>query len=115
MWGYESPDSDITIEELIREKYRGIRPAPGYPACPDHTEKAKIWKLLDVERHTGVELTESFAMTPPSSVSGLYFAHPESQYFTVGGIKRDQLEDYAGRKGMTIAEAARWLGPNLAD
>ncbi len=115
MWGYESPDSDITIEELIREKYRGIRPAPGYPACPDHTEKAKIWKLLDVERHTGVELTESFAMTPPSSVSGLYFAHPESQYFTVGGIKRDQLEDYAGRKGMTVAEAARWLGPNLAD
>jgi 5-methyltetrahydrofolate--homocysteine methyltransferase len=115
MWGYESSDMDITIDELIREKYRGIRPAPGYPACPDHTEKAKIWKLLDVERHTGVQLTESYAMTPPSSVSGLYFAHPDAQYFTVGGIKRDQLEDYAGRKGLSVAEAARWLGPNLAD
>ena len=114
MWGYETPDQDITIDELIREKYRGIRPAPGYPACPDHTEKAKIWKLLDVEKHTGVQLTESFAMTPASSVSGLYFAHPESNYFTVGGLNKDQIEDYAVRKNMTPAEVGKWLASNLA-
>ncbi len=113
MWGYEPSGLDVSIDELIREKYRGIRPAPGYPACPDHTEKAKIWKLLDVERHTGAKLTESFAMTPPSTVSGLYFAHPESSYFRVGEIRKDQLEDYAKRKGMTFAEVAKWLGPNF--
>jgi len=113
MWGYERSGNDITIDDLIRETYRGIRPAPGYPACPDHTEKTKIWKLLDAETHTGATLTESFAMTPPSTVSGLYFAHPESSYFRVGEIRKDQLELYAKRKGMSFAEAAKWLGPNF--
>lgn len=114
MWGYETKDQDIPIEDLIKEKYRGIRPAPGYPACPDHTEKALIWKLLDAESVTGVSLTESFAMTPPSSVSGLYFAHPESAYFRVGEIQRDQLEDYARRKGMSVDVMAKWLSSNLS-
>ena len=111
-WGY-GRNENLTPEELIHEKYRGIRPAPGYPACPDHTEKATIWKLLDVEKNTGIQITESFAIWPGSSVSGLYFAHPESRYFTVGKIGRDQVSDYAHRKGMTVAEAERWLGPNL--
>lgn len=114
MWGYEAADLVISIEDLIKEKYRGIRPAPGYPACPDHSEKTKIWKLLDVEKRTGVKLTESFAMTPASSVSGLYFAHPEAQYFRVGEIQQDQLLDYAGRKGMSVEEVVKWLATNLS-
>jgi 5-methyltetrahydrofolate--homocysteine methyltransferase len=111
-WGY-GRDENLTPEELIHEKYRGIRPAPGYPACPDHTEKGAIWRLLDVEANTGMKITESFAMWPGSSVSGIYFAHPASRYFSLGKIGRDQAEDYAKRKGMTVAEAERWLSPNL--
>ena len=111
-WGYAKSES-LTTEDLIAEKYRGIRPAPGYPACPDHTEKATIWDLLDAERHTGINLTESFAMSPGASVSGFYFAHPESKYFAVGKLDRDQLLDYHVRKGMTLQEAERWLGPYL--
>jgi 5-methyltetrahydrofolate--homocysteine methyltransferase len=103
----------LTNEQLIAEEYRGIRPAPGYPACPDHTEKGTIWRLLDVERHTGIRLTESFAMWPGASVSGLYFAHPESKYFAVGKLAQDQIEDYARRKSWTVAEAEKWLGPWL--
>jgi 5-methyltetrahydrofolate--homocysteine methyltransferase len=103
----------LTPAELIAEGYRGIRPAPGYPACPDHTEKGSIWSLLDVEATTGMKLTESFAMWPGSSVSGIYFAHPESRYFSLGKIGRDQVEDYAERKGMSVGEVERWLGPNL--
>jgi 5-methyltetrahydrofolate--homocysteine methyltransferase len=112
LWGYAA-DETLTNEELIRETYRGIRPAPGYPACPDHTEKAKLWNLLDVERSTGMRLTESFAMYPTASVSGWYFSHPEARYFAVGKIDRDQVEDYARRKGMTLTETERWLAPNL--
>ena len=112
LWGF-GKDENLTPEELIREKYRGIRPAPGYPAQPDHTEKHAIWKLLDVDNTAGITLTESLAMFPGSSVSGLYFAHPESKYFAVGKIERDQLEDYARRKGMTVAEAEKWLMPYL--
>lgn len=111
-WGYDRRES-LSNSELIAEAYRGIRPAPGYPACPDHTEKALLWQLLDVERAIGVTLTESFAMLPTAAVSGFYFAHPEARYFSVGKIGRDQLESYADRKGMTIAEAERWLAPNL--
>jgi 5-methyltetrahydrofolate--homocysteine methyltransferase len=111
-WGY-APDETLTPSELIAEAYRGIRPAPGYPAQPDHTEKATLFRLLDAEARTGVTLTESFAMWPGSSVSGLYFAHPESRYFGVGKIEKDQVEDYARRKGWTVAEAERWLGPLL--
>jgi len=111
-WGYGCGES-LSPEDLIREKYRGIRPAPGYPACPDHTEKGTLWHLLDVEANTGMQITESFAMWPGSSVSGLYFAHPESRYFTLGKVGRDQIEDYSRRKAMTTAEAERWLGPNL--
>jgi 5-methyltetrahydrofolate--homocysteine methyltransferase len=111
-WGYGS-DEKLSSEELIHEKYRGIRPAPGYPACPDHTEKATIWRLLDVKKNTGIELTESFAMWPGSSVSGFYFAHPESRYFSLGKIERDQTEDYAKRKSMSLNDVERWLGPNL--
>ncbi|MBX6393389.1 MAG: methionine synthase, partial [Burkholderiales bacterium] len=110
-WGY-APDEQLTNEDLIKERYRGIRPAPGYPACPDHTEKKTLFELLDAPA-VGIELTESYAMTPPASVSGYYFAHPESQYFNVGRIGRDQLEDYARRKNMDVAEAERWLAPNL--
>ena len=113
LWGY-APDERLTNEELIAEAYRGIRPAPGYPACPDHTEKRTIFRLLDAERNAGMQLTESCAMTPAASVAGLYFAHPEARYFGVGRIDRDQVEDYAGRKGMELAEAERWLAPNLA-
>jgi 5-methyltetrahydrofolate--homocysteine methyltransferase len=111
-WGYGKGE-DLTKEQLIHEDYRGIRPAAGYPACPDHTEKAALWRLLDVENRTGMKLTESFAMWPGSSVSGLYFAHPQARYFTVGKIDRDQVADYAARKGMTVAEVERWLAPNL--
>lgn len=112
-WGY-GKDENLAVDELIQEKYRGIRPAAGYPSCPDHTEKAELWRLLDAERNVGVSLTESYAMNPPSSVSGLYFAHPEARYFRVGKIDRDQVEDYARRKGMPVAEVERWLAPNLA-
>jgi 5-methyltetrahydrofolate--homocysteine methyltransferase len=111
-WGYGRAEA-LSIDELIHEKYRGIRPAAGYPACPDHTEKGTLWRLLNVEANTGMLLTESFAMWPGSSVSGLYFAHPESKYFTMGKIERDQVADYAERKGMSVAEVERWLGPNL--
>jgi len=111
-WGYGKAEK-LTTEDLIGEKYRGIRPAAGYPACPDHTEKAILWKLLGVEKNAGIKLTESFAMWPGSSVSGLYFAHPESKYFAVGKLGRDQLLDYHVRKGMTLQEAERWLGPYL--
>ncbi len=111
-WGYGRSEG-LAKDQLIKEEYRGIRPAAGYPACPDHTEKGTLWKLLDVERNTGMTLTESFAMWPGSSVSGLYFAHPESRYFTLGKLGRDQIVDYHARKGMTVAEVERWLGPNL--
>lgn len=112
VWGFGKTEN-LTPEELIREKYRGIRPAPGYPAQPDHTEKWAIWKLLDAERNTGITLTESLAMFPASSVSGLYFGHPESKYFAVGKIERDQIESYAQRKGMSFEEAEKWLQPYL--
>ena len=111
-WGYGCAEN-LTPAELIQEKYRGIRPAPGYPACPDHTEKGTIWELLDVEANTGIKITESFAMWPGSSVSGLYFAHPEARYFSLGKIGRDQVADYAARKQMSVNEVERWLGPNL--
>jgi 5-methyltetrahydrofolate--homocysteine methyltransferase len=111
-WGYGRAEN-LSNEEMIHEKYRGIRPAAGYPACPDHTEKGTLWQLLNVKESTGIELTESFAMWPGSSVSGLYFAHPESRYFTLGKIGHDQVEDYHRRKGMTEAEVERWLGQNL--
>jgi 5-methyltetrahydrofolate--homocysteine methyltransferase len=111
-WGY-APDETLPPEELILEQYAGIRPAPGYPAQPDHTEKATLFRLLDAEATCGVKLTESFAMWPGSSVSGLYFSHPESFYFGVGKIERDQVEDYAARKGMSTAETERWLAPVL--
>jgi 5-methyltetrahydrofolate--homocysteine methyltransferase len=111
-WGYGRTEN-LTNEDLIQEKYRGIRPAPGYPACPDHTEKGTIWRLLDVEANTGMRITESFAMWPGSSVSGLYFAHPESRYFVLGKIEHDQVLDYHERKGLSIAEVERWLGSNL--
>jgi 5-methyltetrahydrofolate--homocysteine methyltransferase len=111
-WGY-ADDEALSSEELIAEKYRGIRPAAGYPACPDHTEKGPLFALLDAENHTGMALTESFAMHPAASVSGFYLAHPEARYFAVTKIGRDQLEDYAKRKGMTLAEAERWLAPVL--
>jgi 5-methyltetrahydrofolate--homocysteine methyltransferase len=111
-WGY-GRDEAFSPADLIAERYRGIRPAAGYPACPDHTEKGTLWRLLDVEAASGMRLTESFAMWPGSSVSGLYFAHPEARYFTLGKIDRDQAADYAARKGMTVAEVERWLGPNL--
>ena len=111
-WDYGKSEN-ISNEDMIHEKYRGIRPAPGYPACPDHTEKGTIWNLLDVERNTGMLLTESFAMWPGSSVSGVYFAHPQARYFSLGKIDRDQVEDYAARKQMPRAEVERWLGPNL--
>ncbi|MEX2580192.1 MAG: methionine synthase [Verrucomicrobiales bacterium] len=108
-------DENLEIEDLIKERYRGIRPAAGYPACPDHTEKGTLWQLLDVEKQVGMELTSSYAMFPPSSVSGLYFFNEEARYFNVGKIQRDQLEDYAARKEWPIEEAEKWLSPNLAD
>ncbi|MDG9671879.1 methionine synthase [Hahella sp. CR1] len=111
-WGYASSEQ-LDNEALIKEKYAGIRPAPGYPACPDHTEKAKLFSVLEAELHTGVKLTEHYAMYPAASVSGWYFSHPEARYFAVGKIQRDQVEDYAARKGMTLQEAERWLSPNL--
>jgi 5-methyltetrahydrofolate--homocysteine methyltransferase len=111
-WGY-APDEQLTNEDLVREAYQGIRPAPGYPACPDHTEKEILFGLLDAEQATGIRLTESFAMTPAAAVSGWYFWHPEARYFGVGKLGRDQVEDYARRKGMTVQAVERWLAPNL--
>jgi 5-methyltetrahydrofolate--homocysteine methyltransferase len=112
LWGY-APGEQLTNEALIKEEYRGIRPAPGYPACPDHSLKPILFDLLDAERNAGLTLTENFAMWPTSAVSGLYFGHPESQYFGVARIGRDQLEDYAARRDVDIATAERWLRPNL--
>lgn len=112
IWGF-APNENLSNEELIRENYQGIRPAPGYPACPEHTEKAAIWRLLAVEAQTGMKLTESYAMWPGAAVSGWYFSHPDSRYFAVAQIQRDQVEDYAARKGMSVTEVERWLAPNL--
>jgi 5-methyltetrahydrofolate--homocysteine methyltransferase len=112
LWGYDQ-DEAFDLEAMLAEQYRGIRPAPGYPAQPDHTEKEILFKLLEATPRTGIELTESFAMTPASSVSGLYFAHPRAHYFGVGRIERDQVADYAARKGWDVATAERWLAPIL--
>jgi 5-methyltetrahydrofolate--homocysteine methyltransferase len=112
-WGY-APDENLTNDQIIAEKYDGIRPAPGYPACPEHSEKRPLWQLLDVENRIGMKLTESFAMWPAASVSGWYFSHPQSRYFAVGKIGRDQVDDYALRKGISFAEAEKWLQINLA-
>lgn len=111
-WGY-ADDESLSNDELIKERYRGIRPAPGYPACPEHTEKGTLWNLLNVAEHIGIQLTESYAMYPAASVSGWYFSHPESRYFGLGEISKDQVEDYAQRKNMSVEEAERWLSPVL--
>jgi 5-methyltetrahydrofolate--homocysteine methyltransferase len=111
-WGYGNTEQ-LTNDDLIRERYRGIRPAPGYPACPDHTEKRILFDLLSAEKHTGITLTESFAMLPAAAVSGFYFAHPDAKYFAVGKIGKDQVEDYARRKGLDLRIVERWLSPNL--
>jgi 5-methyltetrahydrofolate--homocysteine methyltransferase len=111
-WGY-GRDEHLDKADLIAEKYRGIRPAYGYPACPDHTEKGKLFEVLDAARQ-GIVLTESFAMLPAAAVSGLYFSHPQAKYFNVGRIGKDQVESYAKRKGMPVEEAERWLAPNLS-
>ena len=111
-WGYVQ-DEPLSNEDLIAERYQGIRPAPGYPACPEHTEKGTLWELLDVEAQTGITLTESYAMYPAASVSGWYFSHPTSKYFGLGEISKDQIEDYAERKNMSIEEAERRLAPVL--
>ena len=113
-WGY-APGEQLDNQALIKESYRGIRPAPGYPACPDHLEKETIWKILQVEERIGVSLTESLAMWPAASVSGYYFGHPKARYFGLGKIKKDQLEDYARRKQIPLSEAEKWLRPNLAE
>ena len=111
-WGYAS-DEDLDRAALIREDYRGIRPAPGYPACPDHTAKGALFELLDAPRNTGMSLTESFAMSPAAAVSGFYLAHPQARYFAVSKIARDQLEDWAQRTGFSLSEAEHWLAPLL--
>jgi 5-methyltetrahydrofolate--homocysteine methyltransferase len=111
-WGY-GREENLTGEDLIEEKYRGIRPAPGYPSQPDHTEKRTIFELLEAEKSTGITLTESYAMWPAASVCGLYFAHPESRYFAIDRITKEQVADYARRKGFSLAEMERWLAPNL--
>lgn len=111
-WGY-APDENLGNDELIRENYQGIRPAPGYPACPEHTEKKKIWQLLDTEKRIGMQLTSSYAMWPGAAVSGWYFSHPQAKYYAVAAVQKDQVEDYAKRTSMTLAEAERWLSPNL--
>jgi 5-methyltetrahydrofolate--homocysteine methyltransferase len=111
-WGF-GQDEQLTNQELIQEKYRGIRPAPGYPACPDHTEKHHLFELLQVEKTIGIQLTESYAMYPAASVCGFYFAHPQAKYFSVGRLKQDQIQDYAKRKDMEISVVERWLSPNL--
>ena len=112
LWGY-AQNEGLNNDDLIREKYQGIRPAPGYPACPDHTEKIELFKLLDADNKIGIELTENLAMYPASSVSGWYVGHPESKYFGLGKITKDQVENYAERKQMSIEEMEKWLGPNL--
>ena len=112
LWGYASQET-LTNDQLIREEYRGIRPAPGYPACPDHREKAKLWRMLDVDRNAGIRLTESYAMYPTAAVSGWYFAHPDAHYYALGKIDKDQVEDYAKRREESLADAQRWLSPNL--
>jgi 5-methyltetrahydrofolate--homocysteine methyltransferase len=112
-WGY-AKDENLTSEQIIKEEYRGIRPAHGYPACPDHTEKRILFDLLDAESKAGIRLTESYAMYPASSVSGLYFSNPESRYFNIGKISKDQIIEYAKRKNMSVEEIERWLAPNLA-
>jgi len=112
IWGYAA-DENLGNEDLIREQYRGIRPAPGYPACPEHSEKAKLFELLDAEKNIGLALTENYAMYPASSVSGYYFSHPGSQYFVVGRLSREQVVDYGKRKGVSLAQAERWLAANL--
>jgi hypothetical protein len=111
-WGYAA-DETLDNESLIDEAYRGIRPAPGYPACPEHSEKATLFRLLDAPGHAGMSLTESFAMLPAAAVSGYYFSHPQSQYFVVGRVSKEQAEDYARRKGVSLAQAERWLASNL--
>ena len=111
-WGYGRNEA-LSHEDVLRERYLGIRPAPGYPACPDHTEKRTLFDLLGAEETAGIRLTENFAMTPAASVSGFYFAHPDAHYFAVGRVGRDQVEDYARRKGLSVGEAERWLAPNL--
>jgi 5-methyltetrahydrofolate--homocysteine methyltransferase len=111
-WGY-AKDENITIPDLIKEDYRGIRPAPGYPACPDHTEKYKLFDLLNATENAGIQLTESLAMYPGASVCGWYFSHPDSHYFGIGHIEKDQLQDYAKRKEMSIEEMTKWLSPIL--
>jgi 5-methyltetrahydrofolate--homocysteine methyltransferase len=113
LWGYAGGEH-LNNEQLIAESYTGIRPAPGYPACPEHSEKATLWKLLEVEKNVGIQLTESYAMWPGAAVSGWYFAHPQAQYFVVGRIQKDQVEDYARRKNWDLKTAEKWLGPNLA-
>jgi 5-methyltetrahydrofolate--homocysteine methyltransferase len=112
LWGYSARET-LTNDQLIREEYRGIRPAPGYPACPEHREKAKLWQLLDAERAAGIRLTESYAMHPTAAVSGWYIAHPDAHYFAIGKIDKDQVEDYARRRGESVAETEKWLSPNL--
>ena len=112
-WGY-AKDENLSNQELIKEEYAGIRPAPGYPACPEHTEKGTLFQLLDAENKIGLHLTESYAMYPTAAVSGFYFAHPESRYFGLGKITKDQIDDYAIRKNMSVEEVERWLSPNLA-
>ena len=111
-WGY-AKEENLSVDRLVGEEYAGVRPAGGYPACPDHTEKGLLWELLEVEKLTGMRLTESYAMNPPASVSGLYFAHPESRYFNGGPVGRDQVEDYANRKAMALGVVEKWLSPNL--
>ena len=111
-WGY-APAEAFSNEELIKENYQGIRPAPGYPACPDHTEKATLFELLNASEEASVNLTESFAMTPAASVSGFYFSHPDARYFGLGKIDKDQVEQYAKRKGMELETTERWLSPVL--
>ena len=111
-WGYAT-DEGLDNDALIAEKYRGIRPAPGYPACPEHTEKGPLFELLQAPLNAGITITDSFAMLPTAAVSGFYFSHAESKYFAVGKIDKDQVEDYAGRKGMTLEQAERWLAPVL--
>lgn len=111
-WGYAA-DEALSNEDLIKERYTGIRPAPGYPACPDHSEKPELFRLLDATAQTGIELTNSYAMLPMASVSGYYFGHPDSHYFGVAKVNRDQVEDYANRRGVSIEQAEAWLRPNL--
>jgi 5-methyltetrahydrofolate--homocysteine methyltransferase len=112
-WAY-ARDESLSADEMIAENYRGIRPAPGYPACPDHTEKSLLFELLDATVNAGITLTESYAMLPAAAVSGFYFSHPEARYFAVARIDRDQVEEYAVRRGVPVAEVERWLASNLA-